>query len=82
VTCWVSIMSTSADDDDSYLGQNFSIRRLLRVVKRKLNGVAFGGRFVWGSSVGNQPLLKPETCRVVTTLDETEVGRREMKDGL
>ena len=46
-------MSTSTDGDGFYLGQNLSVSQLLYAVKRKLQGITFRGRFVWGSFVDN-----------------------------
>ena len=43
----IHIMSIPVECDESYLGQKFSISRLLHVAKMKLQGATFGKRFVW-----------------------------------
>jgi len=43
----------SIDDDELYPGRDLSIPQLLHSAKKKLQGTAFGGRFVQGSLAYN-----------------------------
>ena len=78
-------MSTSVIDNESYLDQSPSICQLLRVAKRKLQDPAFGGRFVCSVPMSTvNEILKTESYRVATTLNEAEVkqGRGGESTGL